>query len=151
MSHLLHNLESLVKKRKRVGRGGKLGGTSGKGHKGQKARTGKDVRRGFEGGQMPLQRRLPKRGFTNALFKKEYEIVSLDQLAKAFETGDIVNTQALLDKGLIRSFGPRAAGFKVLASENFSKNLIVHAHAFSKSAQELIIKHGGQAHIIQEM
>ena len=147
----LHKLQSLVKKRKRVGRGGKLGGTAGKGHKGQKARTGKDVRRGFEGGQMPLQRRLPKRGFSNALFRKEYEIVSLDQLAKVFESGDIVNTQALIEKGLISPSTPRVGGFKVLASENFSKNLIVHAHAFSKSAQELIIKHGGQAHIIQEM
>ena len=138
---------------KRVGRGigsGK-GKTCGRGHKGQRARAGGFHKLGFEGGQMPLQRRLPKRGFTNALFKKEYEIVSLAQLAKAFETGDIVKSQSLVEKGLISPSTPRAGGFKVLASENFNKNLIVHAHAFSKSAQELIIKHGGQAHIIQEM
>ncbi len=86
----LNNLVSSGKKRKRVGRGGSRGGTSGKGHKGQKARSGGTVRAGFEGGQMPLYRRLPKRGFTNARFKPELIIVNLDRLDKAFNDGELL-------------------------------------------------------------
>ena len=92
----------LVKKRKRIGRGGSRGGTSGKGHKGHKARSGGGVRIGFEGGQMPLYRRLPKRGFTNARHKKYVIIVGLDRIIYAFNDGDNVTRQILIETKVIK-------------------------------------------------
>src|SRR5204863_7799882 len=98
----LDNLQSSGKKRKRVGRGGAHGGTSGRGHKGQNARSGGPKGRGFEGGQTPLQRRLPKRGFTNARFSKEVSLVNLSSLERVFVDGEEVNAHILTLKGLIK-------------------------------------------------
>lgn len=114
---MLSGLTSLGKKRKRVGRGGSRGGTSGKGTKGQKARSGGSVHPRFEGGQMPLTRRIPKRGFTNAAFKKIYEIISLDQLDKYFVDGATVNKESLKDFGIIKGNGL----LKVLANGELNK------------------------------
>lgn len=150
----LDNLSPLVKKRKRVGRGGSRGGTSGKGHKGQKARSGGFVRIGYEGGQMPLFRRLPKRGFTNARFKIEYQLISLKALDNAFNDGDVVNRDTLIEKGLIngnKSKGSLLCLVKVLGNGTLSKKLIVHAEAFSKTALDAIKGRGGEAHILKEM
>lgn len=150
----LDTLTPLVKKRKRVGRGGKRGGTSGKGSKGQKARSGGYVAIGFEGGQMPLFRRLPKRGFTNARFKIVYQIVSLDVLDKTFNDGDVVNRETLVQKGLINGSKSKKSVLcyvKVLGSGTLSKKLVVHAEAFSKTAEEAIKGLGGEVHILKEM
>lgn len=145
----LNNLTPLVKKRKRVGRGGKLGGTSGKGHKGQKARSGGYVRIGFEGGQMPLFRRLPKRGFNNFNFRTEYEIVNLKQLEDAFTVSEIVTRESLLEKGLIKAH--KGYLLKVLGNGELSKKLTVHADAFSKSALKAIEDCGGEARLNKEI
>jgi large subunit ribosomal protein L15 len=140
----LHNLDPLKKKRKRVGRGGSRGGTSGRGHKGQKARSGsgKELKPFFEGGQMPLSRRLPRRGFTN-IFKKEYSIVGLRDLERCFNDGDTVDTGAMREKGLIK--GKKDPLVKILVKGALTKKLTVHADAFSKSATEMIEKAGGVA------
>ena len=143
---LLNELAPLVKDRKRVGRGGKLGGTAGKGHKGQKARSGGYVRRGYEGGQMPLHRRLPKRGFNNAAFREERAIVSLAQLDKHFDIGATVTKQLLLEKGLIRNV---CARLKVLGNE-CTKKMIICADAFSESAKNAIVHVGGEARVTIE-
>jgi len=142
--HTLQPAEGSTKKRKRVGRGtgsGK-GKTSGRGHKGQKARSGFSHKIGFEGGQMPLQRRVPKRGFTN-IFKKEFQIVNLSDLTK-LEAGD-VTLETLLKAGLVRK--PNVA-VKVLGDGNVDKTYTVKLHAFSKSAIEKIEKAGGKAEVI---
>lgn len=97
----LNNIVSISKKRKRVGRGGSRGGTSGRGHKGQKARTSGTVGPMFEGGQMPIHRRLPKRGFSNDRFADVYEVVNLGRLENAFEAGAEVTRAALVEKGII--------------------------------------------------
>src|SRR5579864_2854825 len=97
----LENLESSGKKRKRVGRGGARGGTAGRGSKGQNARSGGPKGRGFEGGQTPLQRRLPKRGFSNAHFAKEVSLVNLSSLERVFSQGEEINALILAQKGLI--------------------------------------------------
>jgi large subunit ribosomal protein L15 len=146
----LNSLHSLVKKRKRVGRGGSRGGTSGKGHKGQKARSGPSIHPSFEGGQMPLTRRLPKRGFNNSNFRKEYTIVGISALDKAFEQGQVVTKDLLLEKGLIRSQREVQSLVKVLSNGTLTKNLIVHADAFSESARKAIHDQGGQAVITKE-
>src|ERR1700746_3651165 len=99
----LHNLTPTEKKRKRVGRGGSRGGTSGRGHKGQKARTSGTVRPGYEGGQMPLYRRLPKRGFTNSSHMKDVVVVNLEQLERKFQDGELVNRTSLIEKGIIKA------------------------------------------------
>ena len=145
----LNSLTSLVKKRKRIGRGGSRGGTSGKGHKGQKARSGGGIRPGFEGGQMPLHRRLPKRGFSNARFKKVIEIVNIKRLDEVFNEGDAVSRESLIEKGVIR--GKRSKKkfmLKVLGNGILTKKLIVSADLFSKAAVEAIENIGGQ--VIQE-
>lgn len=143
----LNNLVPLVKKRKRVGRGGKLGGTAGKGHKGQKARSGGYVRAGFEGGQMPLIRRLPKRGFNNTRFRVPVVIVSTALLEKHFDSGMTVDKATLVDKGLVKSAGL----LKVLGGgEALSKKLTVVADRFSKSAEQLIRDAGGEVCFIKE-
>lgn len=127
---------------KRLGQGessGK-GKTSGKGHKGQKARSGGSIRLGFEGGQMPLIRRLPKRGFNNAAFKTRYAVVNLDDL-NAFDEGASVDEAALLQKKLIR--GPYD-GVKILGRGELSKKLTISADKVSASAREKIEKAGGK-------
>jgi len=151
MSVALHNLKSLVKKRKRVGRGGARGGTSGRGHKGQKARTSGTVRIGYEGGQMPLYRRLPKRGFTNDPFKLEIKIINLQQLNDAFEDGVQVDKAALADKGLVSiKKGVRGTLLKVLGKGTLTKKLTVIADAFSESAKKAIEDRGGEARLTKE-
>jgi large subunit ribosomal protein L15 len=145
---LLSNLTSLTKKRKKVGRGGSRGGTSGKGHKGQKARSSSHVGIIFEGGQMPLTRRLPKRGFSNAPFKTEYEIINLEQLNTVFDAGALVTKEILIEKGMLKA--RKKALVKVLGNGTLEKNLIVHADAFSKSAAQAISDKGGEVHVIKE-
>ena len=131
--------------KKRLGRGtgSGLGKTSGKGHKGQWARSGGGVRPGFEGGQMPLTRRVPKRGFNNH-FKKEYVIVNLDVLNENFTAGSVVDMEALLDRNLVKSV-KNAAGLKVLGNGELTVNPTVKAAKFSASAKEAIEKAGGTA------
>lgn len=133
------------KSNKRIGRGSGsgLGKTSGKGHKGQNARSGGGVKAGFEGGQMPLQRRLPKRGFT-PLQKKEYALVNLGQL-EAFESGSVVDPESLAQSGLI---GKAKDGVKILGDGELTKSLTVKAAKFSKSAQQKIEAAGGKAEVI---
>ncbi len=143
----LDSLTPSGKKRKRVGRGGSRGGTSGKGHKGQKARSGPKIKTQFEGGQMPLTRRLPKRGFNNHRFKTDYEIVNLKSLQEKFDAGTVVDAQALFEKGLIGGSRPLV---KVLGDGSLDKKLIVHAHKFSKSAAEAIVQAGGEVHVAPE-
>lgn len=134
-----------VKKAKRVGRGPGSGSgkTAGKGHKGQKARSGGVKPAGFEGGQMPLQRRIPKRGFTN-IFRKEYAIVNLSDLAKITGT-DPVTPEMLKQNGLINDMKD---GLKVLGMGDFKAKLTIRAHKFSKSAIEKIQAAGGKAEVI---
>ena len=133
-----------TEKRKRVGRGmgSGMGKTSTRGHKGQGSRSGSRLMRGFEGGQMPLHRRLPKRGFTN-IFKKEYTVVNLTRLAELGET--TVNPEVLYNKGILKS---RSGMVKILGTGELSGALTVSAHKFSASAQEKITKAGGKAEVI---
>jgi large subunit ribosomal protein L15 len=131
-------------KRKRVGRGmgSGMGKTSTRGHKGQRSRSGSRMIRGFEGGQMPLHRRMPKRGFTN-IFRQEYSIINLEKLAGLDET--TITPEVLLKAGLIHSQQP----VKILGGGDLAKALTVHAHKFSKSAQEKITKAGGKFEVLQ--
>ena len=131
--------------RKGRGVGSGSGKTAGRGHKGQNARTGGGVRPGFEGGQIPLYRRLPKRGFTNSLFKKEYAIINLETLDKLFNDGDAVSMETLLEKGVIRK---ELNGLKVLGRGEITKKLTVKAAIFSASAKEKIEAAGGKAEVI---
>ena len=130
---------------KRIGRGHGSGNgkTAGKGHKGQKARAGYSRSLGFEGGQMPLQRRIPKRGFNN-IFATQYATVNVDAL-NAFENGSVVNADALVDAGIIKK---TLDGVKILGNGELTKKLTVQAAAFSKSAQEKIEAAGGKAEVI---
>ena len=132
---------------KRLGRGtgSGLGKTSGKGHKGQWARSGGGVRVGFEGGQMPLTRRLPKRGFTNNC-RKEYSIINIGDL-ECFDNGATVTPELVFDMGLAADKGN--AGLKVLSDGTLTKKLTVKAHKFSKSAIANIEKAGGKAEVIE--
>ncbi len=136
--------EGATTSRKRLGRGigSGLGKTSGKGHKGQWARSGGGVRPGFEGGQMPLTRRIPKRGFNNH-FRKEYSIVNLSVLEN-LEANSVVDIEMLNEKGLIK-FVKNSVGLKVLGNGQLTKPLTVKAQAFSGSAKEAIEKAGGKA------
>ena len=144
----LHTLRPVVDKRKRVGRGGSRGGTSGKGGKGQTARSGGSIGPIFEGGQMPLTRRLPKRGFSNAPFKKSYTPVNIERLAAVFEDGAEVTQEALFAKGFIK--GQKTQFIKILGHGDLTKKLVVYAHAFSKSAEKAITSQGGKVHLINE-
>ena len=140
----LHNMRTRPGSRHRVKRLGSgessgHGKTSGKGHKGQKARSGGSLRLGFEGGQMPLIRRLPKRGFNNAAFHKNYAIVNLSDLS-AFKEGTVVNEQLLRDSNLIRGHG---AGLKILGGGELKHGLTIEADKISASAREKIEKAGG--------
>lgn len=134
-----------TKNRKRIGRGpgSSTGKTAGRGHKGQNSRSGGGVKPGFEGGQMPLQRRLPKRGFTS-LNKKVYSLVNLRDL-DVFESGTVVDLEALGRVGLVGSIKD---GVKVLADGDLSKALTVQAHKFSKTAAEKIEAAGGKAEVL---
>lgn len=142
--HTIQPAEGSKTSPKRLGRGigSGLGKTSGKGHKGQWARSGGGVRPGFEGGQMPATRRLPKRGFNNH-FRKEYAIVNLSVLDK-LEAGTVVNLEYLLENGLIKDVKDNA-GLKVLASGEIKVALTVEAAKFSEKAKEAIEKAGGTA------
>ena len=134
------------KSRKRLGRGpgSGLGKTSGRGHKGRGARSGGNTHPSFEGGQMPLQRRLPKRGFHNP-FRREYCVVNLGRLDAAFEAGAVVDAAALAAHGLVRA----GRLIKVLGQGELSKALTVKAHAFSESAKARIAAAGGSAEVIE--
>ena len=144
--HELSPVEGSKKSAKRIGRGhgSGWGKTAGKGHKGQKARSGGGVRPGFEGGQMPLQRRLPKRGFNN-IFATQYAIVNVADLEAAFNAGDVVDTEALKAKGLVKK---TLDGVKVLGNGELTKALTVKAAAYSASAKEKIEKAGGKAEVM---
>ena len=131
-------------KRKGRGPGSGNGKTAGKGHKGQKARSGGGVRPGFEGGQMPLQRRLPKRGFKNH-FATVYANVNLNDLEARFEDGAVVDTEAIIASGLIKK---PMDGIKVLGNGTLTKKLTVKAAAFSASAKEKIEAAGGSAEVM---
>lgn len=140
----LHNMRTRPGSKHRVKRLGSgessgHGKTSGKGHKGQKARSGGSLRLGFEGGQMPLIRRLPKRGFNNAAFHKNYAIVNLSDLS-AFKEGTLINEQLLRDSNLIRGHG---AGLKILGGGELKHGLTIEADKISASAREKIEKAGG--------
>jgi large subunit ribosomal protein L15 len=132
--------------KKRVGRGHGSGtGTqAGRGHKGAKSRSGFKFKRGFEGGQMPLHRRIPKRGFHNE-FRTEYAVVNLDTLAERFDAGTVITPELLREQGLIRSKGQK---IKVLARGDISKKLTVRAHKFSGKAGEKIAAAGGAAEVL---
>lgn len=143
----LNNIVSISKKRKRVGRGGSRGGTSGKGHKGQKARTSGTVGPMFEGGQMPIHRRLPKRGFSNHRFADVFEIVNVGTLEDKFDQGSEVTYAALVEKGIIS--GKKGVLVKILGNGALTKKLTVHADACSKSALEVIQKNGGEVRMGQ--
>jgi large subunit ribosomal protein L15 len=131
--------------KKRVGRGQGSGNgkTAGRGHKGAQSRSGFKRKRGFEGGQMPLHRRLPKRGFHNP-FRTEYVVVNVDDLVERFEAGTTITPELLREQGLIRAKGP----VKVLARGDVGKALTVRAHKFSGKAAEKIAAAGGAAEVL---
>ena len=143
--HELSSAEGSKREPKRIGRGhaSGQGKTAGKGHKGQKARAGRGMRPGFEGGQMPLQRRVPKRGFNN-IFAKEIISINVGSL-NVFEDGSVVDYDALLKVGLVKEI---CDGVKVLGNGKLSKNLNIKVAAFSKSAKEKIEAAGGKAEVI---
>ena len=132
--------------RRRIGRGGGSGSgkTSGRGHKGAGSRSGYTQKRGFEGGQMPLYRRVPKRGFTNARFRTEYTVINVEKL-NDFDDGTVVDLQAVLDQGLVSLNTPL---FKVLGNGELTKKLEVKAHKFSKSAADKIAAAGGSVEVL---
>ena len=144
--HTMQPNEGATTTKKRVGRGpgSGLGKTSGKGHKGQNARSGGGVRPGFEGGQLPLFRRLPKRGFSNARFKTRYATINLSDLNR-FEDGAVVTPELLKEMGLIKN---QLDGIKVLGNGTLEKKLTVKAHKFSNRAQEQIESLGGKIEVI---
>ena len=132
-------------KKKRVGRGpgSGLGKTSGRGHKGAQSRSGYHFKRGFEGGQMPLHRRVPKRGFTN-IFRTEYDVVNLDTLSERFDAGTEITPELLQQRGLVS----RKQRVKVLGRGDVTKALTVRAHKFSGKAAEKLAAAGGKAEAI---
>src|SRR2546421_8106655 len=142
----LHPAKGSTHKKKRIGRGpgSGTGKTAGKGHKGQKSRSGYSRKIGFEGGQMPLQRRLPKRGFTN-IFKKDWIEISLAKIEENFKAGDIVTPEILHERGLIKK---AKHDLVVLGTGEVSKSLSISAHRFTKSAKDKIEKGGGTATVI---
>lgn len=140
--HQLYPFPEERKNRKRIGRGGGSGqgSTAGKGHKGQNARAGGGVPAGFEGGQMPLQRRLPKRGFKNYPFRVRYEVINLALLVAAFEGKSAISIDDIYERGLAKAGHP----VKILGDGELSSAITVEAHKFSASAMEKIRKAGGQ-------
>lgn len=143
--HELSPAPGSVKKSYRVGRGAGSGNgkTAGKGHKGQNARSGGGVRPGFEGGQMPLQRRVPKRGFVN-IFRKEYAVVNVSDLNR-FEDGSVVDTKAIVEAGLLKK---TLDGVKILGRGEITKKLTVQAAVFSATAKSKIEAAGGKAEVV---
>ena len=147
----LNNLRPQVgggtKKRKRVARGygSGTGKTAGRGHDGQNSRSGGGTRPGFEGGQMPITRRVPKRGFTN-IFAVEYATINVDELNK-FEDGTVVNQELLVSEGLVKKGKCRKHGIKILGDGELNKKLTVEAQKFSKSAVEKIEAAGGKVEV----
>jgi large subunit ribosomal protein L15 len=141
----LHAPEGANKKKRIIGRGqgSGRGTTAGKGNKGQKARSGGKTYVGFEGGQMPLYRRIAHRGFSNYPFKKEYQVINLSDLEKRFENGETVDSASLLGKGLAKGPVP----VKILGNGSLTKVLTVKMEAFSASAREKIEKAGGTAEV----
>ena len=144
--HELSPAAGSTKERKRIGRGAGSGQgkTAGKGHKGQKARAGRGMRPGFEGGQMPLQRRLPKRGFNN-IFRKVIVAINVADLNAKFEDGAVVDAEALKSAGLVKNYFD---GIKILGNGELTKKLDVKANAFSESAKQKIEAAGGKAEVI---
>ena len=144
--HELSPAPGSVKERKRIGRGAASGQgkTAGKGHKGQKARSGSNAHIGFEGGQMPLQRRIPKRGFVN-IFAKEIATVNVAAINDKFEDGATVTIEDLVESGLVKK---TLDGVKVLGQGELTKKLTVQANAFSASAKAKIEAAGGKAEVI---
>ncbi len=140
----LSNLEQTKKKRKRIGRGGSRGGTSGRGHKGQNARSGGGVRPGFEGGQMPLYRRLPKRGFSNYRFKTIVKTVNLEQLNGLVSEGEEISKAMLLEMGVVKAKKGQKFLLKVLGNGSVKSPVIVVADLFSESARKAIEEAGGK-------
>ena len=145
--HDLHPVKGSTHKAKRLGQGigSGTGKTSGKGHKGDKSRTGGGVRPGFEGGQMPLTRRTPKRGFNNAKFAKVFQIVNLDALDKKFEAGAEVDQKAMFEARVIRK---KNIPVKVLSDGELKKALKIKAGAFSKEAAKKIEAAGGTHEVV---
>ena len=143
--HELSPAAGSTKEAKRIGRGHGSGNgkTAGKGHKGQKARSGRGMRAGFEGGQMPLQRRVPKRGFNN-IFASKFAIVNVSDL-EVFDADAVIDVKALQDKGLVNKVYD---GVKVLGNGNISKAVTVKATAFSESAKSKLEAAGGKAEVI---
>ena len=143
--HELTAVEGSTKERKRIGRGhgSGQGKTAGKGHKGQKARSGASIRPGFEGGQMPLQRRIPKRGFNN-IFAKKIVAINVSDLNK-FEDGAEVDAQALVNAGIVKK---EYDGIKILGNGEISKKLTVKVAAYSESAKQKIEAAGGKAEVV---
>jgi len=137
-----------TRERKRIGRGpaSGTGKTSGKGHKGLNARSGGGVRSGFEGGQMPLYRRLPKRGFLPYGGKREVALVKVRDLAARFPAGSVVDPDALVAKGLIKKSGRHAV--KVLADGDIAHALVVKIHRISEAAREKLVAAGGQVEVL---
>src|SRR5512135_103162 len=147
----LHDVHSGIhkrKKRKRVGRGigSGHGKTASKGHKGHASRQGFKIGALFEGGQMPLARRIPKRGFVNGAFKKDYAIINLSSLDACYEVGAVVDEAALRQRGLVK--GRHDDGVKILGDGELTKPLVVHATKFSESAAAKIATAGGQAVVV---
>ncbi|MDR1616522.1 MAG: 50S ribosomal protein L15 [Syntrophomonadaceae bacterium] len=145
----LHELKSpagATKNIKRVGRGTGSGSgkTSTRGHKGQKARSGGGTRLGFEGGQMPLQRRIPKRGFSNSVFKKEYAIVNVEDL-NSFDNGTEITLDLLRGAGLVKK---KLNGLKILGQGELEKQLTVKTHKISRQAEEKILAAGGKVEVV---
>jgi len=144
--HELRPAKGAVRDTKRRGRGTGtgLGKTGGRGSKGQNARSGGGVRPGFEGGQMPIIRRLPKRGFTN-IFKKQFNIINIEDL-NVFENGTVVTAELLIEAGMIKKFEKN--GVKILGDGNLEKSLTIKANKFTKSAVEKIEAAGGKVEVI---
>lgn len=144
--HELSPADGSTKERKRIGRGAASGQgkTAGKGHKGQKARAGRGIRPGFEGGQMPLQRRVPKRGFNN-IFATEYAIVNLGTLEEKFENGAVINAEALIKAGVIKK---TLDGVKVLGNGEVTKTFTLQVAKVSETAKTKIEATGGKVEVI---
>lgn len=144
--HELKYTEGSKKNRKRVGRGtgSGYGLTAGRGENGQKSRSGGNIRQGFEGGQNPLYRRLPKRGFSNAPFKKEFATINIDRFNK-FNDGDVVTVEMLVELGMISNVKD---GVKILGNGQLDKKLTIKAHKFSKTAVAAIEAKGGSVEVL---
>lgn len=145
--HELFPFKEERKQRRRIGRGSGSGWgkTAAKGHKGQNARSGGGVRPGFEGGQMPLARRLPKRGFSNAKFKAVYDVINLDRLAESFEGQTKITLEDIYARGLAKN----GAAVKILGRGEISAALTIEAHKFTASALEKIQNAGGEAKALE--